>query len=156
MPTTTSSEIGVAWWSSPTRTTVPSRMSRTIGSSASERAFQASQSPFTLRQVRLTMSLPMAPLNSAVNALDAPRIDAGEIRARDQRLGRKRAALVGAQRPGLPFRRAAVRLNEPRPRHGDRGLPERARQRSRPAAMPMAGPRSRAPCSSPASLARRP
>ena len=35
--------------SSRTRTTVPSRMSRTIGSSASERAFQASQSPFTLR-----------------------------------------------------------------------------------------------------------
>ena len=29
-------------------TTVPSRMSRTIGSSASERAFQASQSVFTL------------------------------------------------------------------------------------------------------------
>jgi hypothetical protein len=41
-----------------TRTTVPSRMSLTIGSSTSERAFQASQSLFTLRQTRLTVSLP--------------------------------------------------------------------------------------------------
>jgi hypothetical protein len=32
---------------------VPSRMSRTIGSSASERAFHASQSVFTLRQTLL-------------------------------------------------------------------------------------------------------
>jgi len=32
-------------------------MRRTIGSSASERAFQASQSLFTLRHVRLTVSL---------------------------------------------------------------------------------------------------
>ncbi len=35
--------------SSRTRATVPSRISRTIGCSASERAFQASQSPFVLR-----------------------------------------------------------------------------------------------------------
>ena len=40
--------------SSRTRATVPSRISRMIGSSASERAFQASQSPFVLRQTRLT------------------------------------------------------------------------------------------------------
>ena len=39
-PMTTSSEMEVALRSSRTRTTVPSRMSRTIGSSASERAFQ--------------------------------------------------------------------------------------------------------------------
>src|SRR5580704_9231748 len=60
-PSATRSEIDVAFLSSRTRTTVPSRMSRTIGSSLSERAFQASQSPFTLRQVRLTTSLPTAP-----------------------------------------------------------------------------------------------
>ena len=36
--------------SSRTRTTVPSRINRMIGSAASERAFQASQSPFALRQ----------------------------------------------------------------------------------------------------------
>ena len=41
---------------------------RTIGSLASEREFQTSQSPFTLRQVRLTMSLPTAPLNNAASA----------------------------------------------------------------------------------------
>ena len=51
-PSATRSEIDVAFLSSRTRTTVPSRMSRTIGSSFRERAFQASQSPFTLRQVR--------------------------------------------------------------------------------------------------------
>ncbi|TPV98791.1 MAG: hypothetical protein USCAAHI_01783 [Beijerinckiaceae bacterium] len=57
----TRSEIEVAFLSSRTRTTVPSRMRRMIGSAASERAFQASKSPFTLRQVRLTTSLPTAP-----------------------------------------------------------------------------------------------
>lgn len=41
-----------------------SRIRRTIGSPASERAFQASQSPCTLRQVRLTMSLLTPPPNS--------------------------------------------------------------------------------------------
>src|SRR5712691_2467604 len=65
---TTSSEMAVALRSSRTRTTVPSRMSRTIGSSASERAFHASQSLFTLRQTRLTVSLPTAPLSTAVSA----------------------------------------------------------------------------------------
>ena len=48
-PMTTSNDIEVALRSSRTRTTVPSRISRTIGSSASERAFQASQSAFTFR-----------------------------------------------------------------------------------------------------------
>jgi hypothetical protein len=43
-PITTSSEIAVALRSSRTRTTVPSRISRVIGSSASERVFHASQS----------------------------------------------------------------------------------------------------------------
>ncbi len=68
-PRTTSSEMEVALRSSRTRTTVPSRISRTIGSSASERAFQASQSLFTLRHTRLTVSLPTAPPNRAPSAL---------------------------------------------------------------------------------------
>ena len=42
-----------------TRTTVPSRIRRMIGSSVSERAFQASQSPLVLRHTRLTVSLPL-------------------------------------------------------------------------------------------------
>jgi hypothetical protein len=66
-PSTTSSEIEVALRSSRTRTTVPSRIRRTIGSSASERLFQASQSLFTLRQVRLTVSLPTVPPNKAAS-----------------------------------------------------------------------------------------
>jgi hypothetical protein len=47
-PIATSSEMEVALRSSRTRTTVPSRMSRTIGSSASKRAFQASQGRATV------------------------------------------------------------------------------------------------------------
>src|SRR5205807_5335953 len=57
-PRATRSEIDVAFLSSLTRTTVPSRINRMIGSSVRERAFQASQSPLTLRQTRLTVSFP--------------------------------------------------------------------------------------------------
>src|SRR5262249_43330562 len=56
-PSTTRSTIAVAFRSSRTRTTVPSRIRRMIGSAANERAFQASQSPFTFRHTRLTVSL---------------------------------------------------------------------------------------------------
>ena len=55
-PMTTSSEIEVVLRSSRTRTAVPSRTRRRIGSSARERVFQASQSCFTLSHSRLTMS----------------------------------------------------------------------------------------------------
>ena len=48
-PSATSNEIEVALLSSRTRATVPSRISRTIGSSASERAFQA----FLVRRLAL-------------------------------------------------------------------------------------------------------
>jgi hypothetical protein len=59
-PGTTSSEMSVALLSSRIRTTVPSRISRTMSSSASERRHQVSRSLFTLLQVRLTMSLDTA------------------------------------------------------------------------------------------------
>jgi hypothetical protein len=52
-PSATRSEIDVARLSSRTRTSGPSRISRTIGSWPSGRTFQASQSPFTLRHARL-------------------------------------------------------------------------------------------------------
>src|SRR5258707_15550494 len=71
---TTRSEMEVALRSSRTRTTVPSRISRTIGSSASEREFQASQSPFTLRQTRLTVSLPTSPPNTLRSARRTRRV----------------------------------------------------------------------------------
>src|ERR1700719_1818452 len=73
-PSATSSEMDVAFRSSRTRTTVPSRINRTIGSSASERPFQASQSPFTLRQPRLTVSFPTAPPNKAASARRTRRV----------------------------------------------------------------------------------
>ena len=63
---TTRSEIELALRSSRTRTTVPSRIRRTIG--RAQRADVASQSLFTLRHVRLTMSLPTVPPNSAASA----------------------------------------------------------------------------------------
>src|SRR5207342_2955882 len=56
------SEIDAAFLSSRTRTTVPSRISRTMSSASSGRFDQASQSVFTFRQMRLTASLPIAPL----------------------------------------------------------------------------------------------
>src|SRR6516225_920593 len=73
-PMTTSSEIDVAFRSSRTRTTVPSRINRTIGSSASERAFQASQSLRTFRHTRLTTSLPSPSANSALSARRTRRV----------------------------------------------------------------------------------
>src|SRR4051812_19009944 len=74
MPMTTSSEMEVALRSSRTRTTVPSRINRTIGSSARERWFQACQSVCTLRQTRLTVSLPTAPPNRAASARRTRRV----------------------------------------------------------------------------------
>ena len=56
-----------------------------------------------------------------------------------------RAPLIGAQRRALPFRRAALRLHETRPWHGDLGSPERSRQRLRPAAVPVADDARRLP-----------
>ncbi len=67
-PSTTSSEMFVAFLSRRTRTTVPSRIRRTMSSSAKSRAFQASQSIRTLRHIRLTTSLPTAPPNKADSA----------------------------------------------------------------------------------------
>ena len=73
-PSATSSEIEVARRSSRTRTTVPSKIKRTMGSCASERLFQASQSPFTFRHVRLTTSLPTGPANTAARARRTRRV----------------------------------------------------------------------------------
>ena len=72
-PSAIRSEIEVARLSRWIRTTVPSSISRTIGSSPSGRAFEASQSPFTLRHARLTTSLPSGPANTAASARRTPR-----------------------------------------------------------------------------------
>src|SRR5215471_14064658 len=68
------STIAVAFRSSRTRTTVPSRIRRMIGSSANERAFQASQSPFTFRHTWLTVSLLTAPPKTAERARRTRRV----------------------------------------------------------------------------------
>src|ERR1700680_2798892 len=72
-------------------------------------------------------------------AAHAAPIGAGQIRARDQRVGSQRAALIFPQRLALPLRRLAVGSVQPGAWHRDLGLPERAGQRAYPAPMPMAG-----------------
>ena len=64
----------MAFRSSRTRTTVPSKIRRMIGSAANERAFQASQSPFTFRHTRLTVSLLTAPPKTAESARRTRRV----------------------------------------------------------------------------------
>jgi hypothetical protein len=118
-PRTTSSEIEVALRSSRTRTTVPSRIKRTIGSPASERVFQASShsSPCATSAHRVLADRPAD--QGRQRAAHPPRIGAGEIRTRDQCVGGECASLIGSQRLALPFRRLAVRSGHPGARHRD-------------------------------------
>jgi hypothetical protein len=111
-------------------------MSRTIGSSASERAFQASQSLFTLRQVRRVLA-DRAAEQGGKRTAHTTRIGAGEVAARDQRIGCQRAALIGPQRPALPFGRLALEGVQSSARHVDLDRPEGACQRSLPAPVAM-------------------
>ena len=67
-PIAASTEIAVAFRSIRAFTTEPSRISRTMSSSARVRTHHASQSVLTLRQARLTTSLPTAPANSPNSA----------------------------------------------------------------------------------------
>jgi hypothetical protein len=100
--------------------TAPSRIKRTIGFSASPRAFQASQSPFTLRHTRLTVSLLIAPPNTAESARRTRRgIGPGKIDARDQRIDTLGSPLVGPLCLALPLHCLAVRHVEPGARHRD-------------------------------------
>jgi Transposase, Mutator family len=68
------SEIAVALRSSLTRTTVPSRMSRADRLVGERVGVPGAQSVFTLRQVRLTVSLLTAPRNRAVSARRTRRV----------------------------------------------------------------------------------
>src|SRR5450631_1871790 len=138
-PSTTSSEIEVALRSSRTRTTVPSRISLTIGSSASERVFQASQSVFTLRQVRLRVLAHRAAKQRRQRPANPPRVGAGQIGGGDHRIRRDGAALIGLQCLALPFGRTAVGGVQSGARHGYLDRAKRSKQRARPVAMTMAG-----------------
>ena len=82
----------------PTRTTAPSN-EPTIGSSVSERVFQASQSVFTLRDTRLTVSLPTAPPNSAASARRTRRV---LVRRGRSRQSRRRRPVCGVDRRATP------------------------------------------------------
>jgi hypothetical protein len=101
------SEMAIALRSSRTRTTV---INRTIGSSASERAFQASQSLFTLRhtpahRVLADGASEQSPEHAAHTAL----VGTGQVAAADQRVGGQRAALVGPAAIGSSTRRSCHR-----------------------------------------------
>ena len=104
--------------------------------SPSGRAFQASQSPFTLRHARLTTSLPPARRTPRQRPPHPAGVGPGKIGPGDQRVGGLGAALVGAKRGAPPFARPAVLAHQSSARHGDPRLAERARQR--PFAMPVA------------------
>jgi len=119
----------VALRSSRTRTAVTSRIGLTIGSSASERVFRRSQSVFTLRQVRLTVSLFTAPPNSAVNAGEPAACWAGQIGGGDHRVRRDEC---GAGRPSVPALVVPPSEVQSGARHGhlDRpNVPRRVRER---------------------------
>ena len=70
-------------------------------------------------------------------APDAPGVDAGEIGACDQRLGRTRVPLIASLFHSVVP--PAVRLHETCTRHGDLGSSERSRKRQRPAVVAVAG-----------------
>ena len=118
---TTSNDIEVALRSSRTRTTVPSRISRTIGSSASERAFQGPPvglhlPPHSAHRVLADRTAEQRRECSA----DPARVGAGEVRTCNQRVGCPRAALIGPQCLALPLPRLAVRAVEPERQCGGR------------------------------------
>jgi hypothetical protein len=111
----------VALRSSRTRTTVPSRISRAIGSSANAWAFHAPQSPFTLRYIRLTVPLP-TPANRTRSAW---RNGAYWRRYRWPRSARWEASVRRSpQSLAVPFRRFAVPGVQPSARHVNLSVPE--------------------------------
>ena len=139
-PRTTSSEIEVAFLSSRTRTTVPSRISRTIGSSASETGVPGIPVALHLAPDPADRILADRATEQGRQCPPYPaRVGAGKIGRGDQRIGGVRAALIGPQRLALPLGRLAVPADDPGTRDGDLGRPECAGQRARPMAVPMAG-----------------
>ena len=138
-PRATRTERLVALLSTRTRTTVPSRMRRTISSPARSRFCHASQSACTLCQARLTVSLPTAPPNSAAErAAHPPGVGAGKIGPGNQRLRSLRQPLVGRQRLAVPFLWLAIAASQSCPRHRDAHRPERAEKLTIPMTVPVA------------------
>jgi hypothetical protein len=155
-PSTTKSTIEVAFRSSRTRTTVPSRIKRMIGSSASEREFQASQSAFTFRHTRLTVSTDCTAKHGRKRPAHPTRIGSGKIGACNQRIGLLGSPLVSPQRLALPFACLARRGVEPGPRHRDLHPAEGPQQRARSVTVPVAGDTTRPSACSGSVFGRRP
>jgi hypothetical protein len=114
-------------------------MRRTIGSAASGRAFQASQSLFDLAPDPAHDVLAHGPAEQRnQSAPHPPRIGAGEVGAGNQRIGGERATLIGPQRLAVPFGGPAIGSLQPGARYGDLGFAKAAGQRARAAAVTMA------------------
>ena len=108
-PSTTSSEIEVALRSSRTRTTVPSRIRRTMSSPARSRRPQASQSDLHLAPGPADHVLAdRAPEQRRQRPLHPARVGPGQVGARDQRLELARPPGVARQHGAAPLPRAAV------------------------------------------------
>src|SRR5258708_14617625 len=139
-PSATNSDRLVAFLSKRTRTTVPSRIRRTMSSPARSRFCQASQSDCTLRQVRLTVSLPTARAEQrGQGAPDPSSVGARQIGADDQPFGLHRQALVSRQRLAAPLRLLAIAVGDPCSGNRHRHRPERAEQLAVPVAVAMPG-----------------
>ena len=88
---------------------------------------QASRSVLTLRQTRRTTSLPTPSVNTRrERAAHAAGVGAGEAGGGDQRVGGLRAAPAAAKGRAPPFARRAVRRDQARAGHRDRGRSEAA------------------------------
>src|SRR5687768_10936349 len=111
--------MAVALRSSPTLTTVPSRISRTMSSPASSRSCQACQAERGFCQPRLTTSCPTWTSN---NLADAPRpagVHAGAVDLGDQGLCAMGKPLVSGQQVAFPFLLASL-VAQTRARHRER------------------------------------
>ena len=168
-PSTTSSEMFVALWSSRTRTTVPSRMSRTTSSPAKSRSFQASQSVLILRH-REAIRRRQAPQSGACaaddvlahrtleqgsqRALDPARVGARKVGARNQRLHLARHPGVARQSGAAPLLCAPALDRHACPWHADLNRTEAAQQLALARPVPVALRRFHIPLVAPASQRR--
>ena len=84
-----------------------------MSSSDKSRACQLSQSVFTLRQARLTASLPTLPPNRPASARRTrARVGAGKVRIGDNRLGPFGQPLVGLDGLAPPFLLTAIPIEQ--------------------------------------------
>ena len=119
-PMAASTEMLVAFLSSRVRITVPSRIRRTMSSSARLRAHQASQSDLHLAPGPADHILAdRAPEQPEQRPLDPPRVGPGEVDRGDQGLGPLRQPLIAAQRLRPPFGGLAVLALDAGARHAD-------------------------------------